>query len=291
MSRVFDALNLNAGRNDDPLSTLWEQPPSVLHKTRDEDAEQLTEQIVAAPLNEVPLLNFEARTNNRLVLLDESNLAAENIRILTSRLKYMRRQHPFRQLLVSSSVNGEGKSTIAANLAITLATREGERTLLIDGDILQAKLTRIFQATAHPGLVQWLATREPLSSFVRKLPEAPLFFLPVGQRDKDYCLRAEGIVEAIATVDDSFDWIIVDAPPLTFLADSSAWAQALERCLLVVRSGVTPKKMLQKALDSLPSEKLVGLVLNESSDTSHSYYSRYYSRKSAKDSKSSCAAI
>jgi Mrp family chromosome partitioning ATPase len=164
---------------------------------------------------------------------------------------------------------------VAANLAITLAAREGERILLIDGDIFQMALTRMFNATEIPGLTEWVNTDKPVWGFVRRLADLPLFFLPVGQPNEEFALRAEAISEKIEALKDSFDWIIVDSPPLTFLADASAWALAVEKCLVVVRSGVTPKRLLQKGLSSLPPGKLIGMVLNECSDVGHSYYARY----------------
>jgi capsular exopolysaccharide synthesis family protein len=271
MSRVFDALNTNTGQIKDLSSGLWNLPAPPAPKVVERPS------IAIAPS---PALDFQPRAEDRLVALEsDNNVAAENIRILATRLKYLKQQRSFNQLLITSSVTGEGKSMLSANLAITLASREGARTLLIDGDIPSNKLTRTFQATDHPGLIDWLSQGGPVSDFSRQLPDMPLWFVPVGQQSEEFSLRTEQITESLAAIKEAFDWIIVDAPPLTFLADTSAWALALEKCLVVVRVGVTPKKLLAKGISSLPAGKMLGLVMNDCSDASHSYYARYYRKK------------
>lgn len=278
MSRVFDALKNNVGPAVDRVSGLWEVLDTALPKA-EESAPVANEEVSLAAMN-VPELEFERRAEHRLVCLDsQGSQAAENIRILAAKLRYLKKQRPFEQLLISSSVNGEGKSMIAANLAITLAAKEGEPTLLIDGDFPHRTLTRMFNASGEPGLVQWLGSGEPVSRFVRRMDNHPLFFLPAGQDTKDYSLRAEQVAESMAAIKGAFDWIIVDAAPLTILADTSAWVMSLEKSLIVTRAGVTPKKMLQKGLTSLPKGKLLGVVLNEYADAGQNYYERHYGHR------------
>ena len=82
-----------------------------------------------------------------------------------------------------------------------------------------------------------------------------------------------------------FDWIVIDSPPLLPLADTSIWARLSDGILLVTRKGVTEKQQLQKGLEVVEQSKLLGAIVNGSTDTAHSdYYQRYGSPASSPES-------
>src|SRR2546428_10861317 len=82
--------------------------------------------------------------------------------------------------------------------------------------------------------------------------------------------------ELMEQLTDWFDWIIIDSPPVLPLADTSVWARLADGILLVTREGTTKKRLLQRGLQVLEQSKLLGAVLNSSSNTDHSnYYQRY----------------
>jgi Mrp family chromosome partitioning ATPase len=80
-----------------------------------------------------------------------------------------------------------------------------------------------------------------------------------------------------------FDWIVIDSPPILPLADTSMWAKLADGILIVTRRSVTEKKQLQRGLEALDRSKLLGAVVNGSSDAAHSdYYQRYGPAASSK---------
>jgi capsular exopolysaccharide synthesis family protein len=240
------------------------------------------------PTTEGPALVFEPHSKDRIFALDmDHNLAVENIRILAGRLNYLQRQLLFKTLLISGTTRGEGKTLIAANLAITLASRDNKRVLLIDGDTRQASVSRLFNAESSPGLIDCVSSGTPPFQFLRRMPRMSLWLLPVG-RSAETPLRAGELGQLLARLSAEFEWIIIDSAPITLLADAAAWSVAAERYLLVVRRGVTPKRMFSKALEFIDQNKLLGAVMNECIDQSHMHYTRYYQQIArAKDVNSS----
>jgi protein-tyrosine kinase len=83
-----------------------------------------------------------------------------------------------------------------------------------------------------------------------------------------------------------FDWIVIDSPPVLPLADTSIWARLADGVLLVTRKDVTEKKQLQRGLETIEKSKLLGAVVNGSTDTAHSdYYQRYAPAANSKTSR------
>jgi capsular exopolysaccharide synthesis family protein len=176
---------------------------------------------------------------------------------------------------VTSSIKGEGKSVISANLAITLARRE--RTLLIDGDMHQAGLREVLGSQRQPGLADWWRHPEPIVNLLTRLEGRSLWYLSAGDilEDPLEILQSPRLAEMLSQVAGWFDWIIIDSPPLVPVPDSGLWASHADGTLLVVRHGRTPKSLLTKALET-DNLKLLGIVTNEWEDMPHHYYGRYY---------------
>jgi capsular exopolysaccharide synthesis family protein len=281
MSRVFDALQQTANRGKNTTATLpWElllAPPSIANDPSLDPAVQSSDGIQDTTA-QAPSLALEPRSEDRLVALqDTHSVAAENIGILAGRLTDLQHGMRFKTLLISSSTTGEGKTVISANLGITLASRDGKRVLLIDGDLRQRTLSRMFRADSGPGLTDCLAKGTPVNDCLRKEATMPLWLLPVGG-SAETPLRAEELSRFLASLDDRFDWIMIDSAPMTLLADAAAWSIAAEKFLLIVRRGKTPKELLSKALAAMDREKLLGTVMNDFADRSHAHYAHYYQR-------------
>ncbi|MCU1311015.1 MAG: ywqD 1 [Candidatus Angelobacter sp.] len=280
MSRFFELLNKTAGQTKQRGSP-WDL--LLAPQVPNGDAQQMPSEVpiattvpTAPTINEAPALAFEPHSKDRIFALhNDRNLAAENIRILAGRLNYLQRQLLFKTLLISGTTKGEGKTVIAANLAITLASRDNKRVLLIDGDTRQASVSRLFNAESSPGLNDCLSSGTPPFQFLRRMPTMSLWLLPVGH-GAETPLRAGQLGQLLARLSVEFEWIIIDSAPITLLANAAAWAVAAERYLLVVRRGVTPKKMFSKALESIDQNKLLGAVMNDCIDQSQTHYTRYY---------------
>jgi capsular exopolysaccharide synthesis family protein len=210
-----------------------------------------------------------------VALTDEGSVGAEKFRALAIRLRNFQRRQKLRKILVTSSVKGEGKSVISANLAVTLA--QGQRTLLLDCDLHQSGLRDVLGSHGQPGLADWWRQSDPIGTFLRRLDGLSLWYLSAGQVAEPpmAILRSRRFGEMLSQIARWFDWIIIDSPPLVPVSDSSLLAAHADGTLLVVRQAQTPKPLLSEALKT-ENLKLLGVVANEWESLEHRYYSQYY---------------
>jgi capsular exopolysaccharide synthesis family protein len=228
---------------------------------------------------------------SRLVAWTTPNsLGAEKFRALAVRLDDMRRHHQLNSLQVTSSVINEGKSFVAANLAVTLAKYSGSKTLLIEGDLHRPTLASMLGLKDLQGLSEWWSGRkQDLSRFVVRLTGTGLWFLPAGKAcDRpSEILRSEQLAEAFAQFAGRFDWIVVDSTPMLPVIDANLWSRLVDGTLLVVREGVAPLKALKNGLQSLDNPKLIGVVINEASEFDQvDYDGQYYGARKYEDKRS-----
>jgi capsular exopolysaccharide synthesis family protein len=228
---------------------------------------------------------------SRLVAWTTPNsLGAEKFRALAVRLDDMRRHHQLNSLQVTSSVINEGKSFVAANLAVTLAKYSGSKTLLIEGDLHRPTLASMFGLKDLQGLSEWWSGRnQDLSRFLVRLTGTALWFLPAGKAcDRpSEILRSAQLAEAFAQFAGRFDWIVVDSTPMLPVIDANLWSRLVDGTLLVVREGVAPLKALKNGLQSLDNPKLIGVVINEASEFDQvDYDGQYYGARKYGDKRS-----
>jgi len=229
-------------------------------------------------LQNCPVLTPALPAENRLVATGkEDSLGAEKFRFLAVKLRQMRQSRPLKKILVTSTIPQEGKSTVAANLACTLARRKPHKVLLIDGDLRRPTESAQFGIGNMPGLCEWLSGETEEASLYR-LEGLGLWFLPAGAAPENPLeLMQSGklnpLMERLATW---FDWIVVDSPPVLPLADTSIWSRLADGILLVTRKGITEKRQLKRGLEAIEKSKLLGALVNSSVSVSHSdYYQRY----------------
>jgi capsular exopolysaccharide synthesis family protein len=218
---------------------------------------------------------------SRLVAWNEPNsLGAEKFRALAVRLDDMRRQHELKSVQVTSSVINEGKSFVAANLAVTLAKYSGSRTLLIEGDLHRPTLASMFGLKDLQGLSDWWTSRnQELARYMLRFTGTGLWLLPAGKACErpSEILRSGQLAEAFAKLEGQFDWVVVDSTPMLPVIDANLWSKLVDGTLLVVREGIAPLKAMKKGLQSLDHPKLIGVVVNEASDFDQiDYEGQYY---------------
>jgi capsular exopolysaccharide synthesis family protein len=222
-----------------------------------------------------------------VALTDEHCLAAEKFRMFSNRLATMRHAHGLKVVQIVSSVVGEGKSTVSANLAVTLARRPGEHVLLLEGDLRRPSLAQVLGIKPLPGLGEWWDKGAPPSGpQLYRINDLRLWLLPSGVTDCAGDILLSPQIPALLTgYAKLFDWVIVDSPPLLPLADASLWARWVDGTLLVVRTGVPTKSLLQKGLESLDKARLIGVLMNEAPDRDRvRYYDQYYGPKGKRHS-------
>lgn len=236
----------------------------------------------AASLLEPPDIFPVLRTSipsdeSKLVCLSKTDSSApESFRLLGVRLRHLRRERAIKKLLVTSTIPQEGKSTVAANLACTLALKAQQRVLLLDGDLRRPSLRRMFGLGEISGLCEYLRGERALTEALYRLEDAGLWIMPAGKAEGSplELLQLKRLPALMEQLSGLFDWIIIDSPPVLPLADTSVWMRQGDGILLVVRQGTTLKQQLQKGLEAIESKKLLGAVLNSarnSGDTGYYY--------------------
>ena len=173
----------------------------------------------------------------------------------------------------------QGKTTVAANLACTLAREKQQKTLLLEGDLRRPGLAVQFGFGQIPGLCEWLSGQTETIN-VYRLEGLGLWVLPAGTAPQNPLeLMQSGKLSALMEqLEAWFDWIVIDSPPVLPLADASLLSRLADGVLLVTRRGTTEKQQLQRGLEAIEKSKLLGALVNSSANTAHSdYYERYSS--------------
>jgi len=225
-------------------------------------------------LSRVPLVEWNP-SFIRLPSLDPQGPAVEQFRSLRSRMQEFRDLNSLKSVLVSSGLPQEGKSFVAANLAVSLARHKSARVLLIDGDMRRATLHEMLGAPITPGLTEYLAGTASIVEVMQRAAPlangsaisaglASLTFIAAGkEHDKAADLSGNRrFQQLIAAVSPHFDWIVVDSSPVNLVSDGVNLARACDAVLLVARGGVTRYEVAQRAVAELKSSKILGLVLN-----------------------------
>jgi capsular exopolysaccharide synthesis family protein len=240
----------------------------------------------AAPLEDLercPVLSVSIQEESRLVSLHkEGSLGAEKFRFLAVRLRHLRQSRPLKKILITSTIPQEGKSTVAANLACTLARRKTQKTLLLEGDLRRPNIASRFGLGQLPGLCEWLSGETPAINLYR-LENLGFWMLPAGTAPENplELMQSGKLSPLMEQLEAWFDWIVIDSPPVLPLADTSLWSRLADGILLVTRKGVTEKQQLQRGMEAVEKSKLLGALVNSSSNAAHSdYYQRYTSATS-----------
>jgi len=274
MSRIFEALQRSESVHYPAVS----EDPGMVHELL--EAAERDANHVLTELDSLPTLKPAPHPESRLpALTDRESLAAEKFRFLAVRLRQMQQARALKRLLIASSLPEEGKSMVSANLAATLARRQRQKVLLVEGDIRRPVLARQLGLGQVPGLAEWLQQEDKPLAEIYQLEGTGFWFLPAGEPPESplELLQSERLQELMNHLAARFDWIIVDSPPLLPVADASVWARLADGMLLVVREGKTEKRQLQRALASVDGSQVLGVVINccTTADEKH-YYSRYH---------------
>jgi capsular exopolysaccharide synthesis family protein len=193
-------------------------------------------------------------------------LAAEQYRTLRTRLVLLEEGRARRVLLVTSPAKGDGKSITAANLALTMAQEFNRKVVLVDADLRRPTVHTLLGIPQQPGLVDVLGGDVSLQDAIVELADVRLAVVPAGQPpiQPAELLGSSGMRRLLESLRSRFDRVIVDMPPVVPLADVGVLAPQCDGVLLVVRAGVTPKPLIERALGTFDAERLLGVVLNES---------------------------
>ena len=184
-----------------------------------------------------------------------------------------------RALVVTSTGIAEGKTLTALNLGWLLAQTEGVRALVIDSDLRRPCATDYFGIDASVGLSEVLGDQVRLEDAIVRLDPAGLHLLPGGKPRDDVAELLSGPTYArvLTEARRMFDYIIIDAPPLGIFTDANVLMSRADGAMLVVRAGKTRYSLVDKLLEQIPREKVLGVVLNRADEQpeSNNYYYQY----------------
>jgi capsular exopolysaccharide synthesis family protein len=217
-------------------------------------------------------------TMSLLELNDPRYMYAESYRSLRSALLFLpvEGERP-KVLLITSAVPNEGKSTIAANLARTLALG-GSRVLLVDADLRKGRLHEMLGLQCEPGLVELLHQPDNLDSVIQRDSLQNFAFLSRGKalgQSGDLFL-GQAFDQVLARMRRQFDYVLIDSSPVFAADDATTLAPKVDGTLCVVRGNFSGARQVREALELLRQRqaKVLGLVFNRADTSAHSYY--YY---------------
>ncbi|WLR41580.1 CpsD/CapB family tyrosine-protein kinase [Bacillus carboniphilus] len=220
------------------------------------------------------------RHNNRslVTLRTPKSPVSEQFRTIRTNIDFSSIDEEIRSILVTSTGPGEGKSTVAANLACVYA-QQGKKVLLVDSDLRKSTVHYTFRVENLYGLTSVLLKQVPMEKAIQDCEQDRLHILTGGPTPPNPAelLSSKAMFELIESVKEHYDIVIIDAPPILAVADARIIANHVDGTLLVVSSGKTDKDQAVKAKEALEQSrsKLLGAVLNgKKHDDQHLYY--YY---------------
>jgi capsular exopolysaccharide synthesis family protein len=206
-------------------------------------------------------------------------LAVEQYRKLAAALHHAQADRGLKLIMVASANPGEGKSLTASNLALTLSESYQRSVLLIDADLRRPAVHEIFGIPNGTGLSDGL-TLESVKrlSVIEVSPR--LAVLPSGQPmlDPTSALTSAQMRRVLDEARASYDFTIIDTPPIGLLSDAKLLVEMVDGVVLVIEAAKTPYPELLKAIEVIGRDHVLGAVLNRSHDVSERshYYAHYY---------------
>ena len=205
---------------------------------------------------------------------------AEAFRVVRTNVLFSSAAEGSRTLVITSTGLGEGKTTVAANLAIGLAQAD-QRVLLIDADMRRPRVHELFGQKQEPGLSNVIVGNAKASESVRKTTVPGLWVLTAGHTPPNPAelLGSQRFREFLTSLKEHFDWVLLDTPPVMAVTDAVIASNLVSGVVFVVGAEMTSRHAARSAMEQLAHGRahFVGAVLNRVElDKNSYYYSQYY---------------
>jgi protein-tyrosine kinase len=197
----------------------------------------------------------------------------EQFRRLAGTLHKAQRATGLRSVMVTSALQGDGKTLTAINVALVLAESFNGRVLLIDADLRHPSIPSVVDLGVEVGLSD--ALRSSSEQRLALVPLTPrLTLLPAGQpiANSIEALTSPRMHQIIHEASQRFDWVIVDAPPVGLTTDARVLSELVGGTLFVIRAGESQHPDVERAVSSLGREHILGVVLNGTAPRPHNEY-------------------
>ncbi len=227
------------------------------------------------------LQELKIKESNKLINIINSNSSqryTEALRLLRTNLKYSSAGSSKGVLLVTSTAKNEGKTTTAASLAYILSIT-GAKVLLLDADIKKPKIHRLFDSEAMPGFTELLIDeRLELMDIIKRSNHDSLYYLTSGRQSPNFAelLDSQRSKELIKKLRNSFDYVIIDSPPIGIISYAAILSSEVDGIIFVVKANGYPREQIIRSIMQFESidAKIKGIVLTYL-DRDMDYYSYY----------------
>ena len=231
---------------------------------------------------ELPLLGIVPTIETEKAIIeiskDHGKTILEPFRALRANLKHIALSRHIKTIIISSAVKGEGKTTLAANIAITFAM-DGKKVILVDGDMRRAQIHGLFHIPKKDGLCDYLYGASEVRDILKPTVHQNLFVITTGEHPQNPAellgsFRFDQLIKELRSL---ADFIIFDSPALLPVSDGITMAPKMDACIMVVRALWTPIKAARQAKNQLNRIgcTIIGAILNGISH-SRGYYPYYY---------------
>jgi capsular exopolysaccharide synthesis family protein len=201
-----------------------------------------------------------------VTLLKPHSLEAEQFRLLKNKILFPESGDPPRSIMITSPSPCEGKSFVAANLAVTVAKSIDEYVLLMDCDLRSPSLHTLFSFPDVPGLSDHLSRSRPLPDLLKKTFVSKLTLLPAGTipPNPSELLSSEQMRALLKEVKSRYSdrYVIIDSPPPPHTSETNAIARGVDGIVIVIRYGKTTRKQVENLIDIYGRKKILGVIKN-----------------------------
>lgn len=214
-------------------------------------------------------------------IFDQESPIATEMRRLYSNIRHIHGTRDMRSYLITSAHRGEGKSTVASHLALTVARFRGKKSLIVDADLRRPKLHQIFRVPKTPGLLECLLGKADPLEVIKDTPIENLKVIPSGASVPSPAHLFEGDIlsEIFEKIKFYHDIVIVDSAPVIPVSDPMLISSEVDGVIIVLLAGKTPRHVVSRAKNILldADANVLGVVINNLSEVLPYYYDyRYY---------------
>lgn len=227
-------------------------------------------------------LFLESGAGGKILPLEyPDSMNAENIKILRGRVLHPTTGERPDSILVASAFPSEGKTFVSVNLSVAIAQAVSESVLLIDCDLRRPFVHYMLNLENEAGLSQYLSGQAQLEDLIRPSGIDGLSVITSGPEPENPAelLGSPRMRDCLTELRQKYpnSFLVLDSPPAHITSETSLLAQMVDKVILVVMSGASPRRAIQRVVEDLGRDKILGVVFNGDTET-YKYYGKYYKR-------------